>query len=120
MRLKSSIFVSALIRKLGNDGAFCSVLNKGAEEAGAIFICHSKSRDNNDFYGPVSQSLLPQEHQYDRYFELLNTAQSDVDISQYIQKQKRFDPDIWVVEIETSAPMTQINIIADDTGQQIF
>lgn len=41
MRLKSSIFISALIRKLGNEGAFCSVLNKGAQEAGAIFIYHN-------------------------------------------------------------------------------
>lgn len=112
MRLKSSIFISALIRKLGNEGAFCSVLNKGAQEAGAIFICHNKSRDNSDFYGPVSQSLLPEHHQHDRYFELLSTAQSDNEISQYIEKQKRFDPDIWVLEIETSASLTDINIIS--------
>lgn len=118
MRLKSSIFVSALIRSLSNEGAFCSVLNKGAEEAGAIFICHNKSRDNNDFYGPVSQSLLPDNHQHDRYFELLNTAQSDANISEYIQKQKKFDPDIWVVEIETSALISQINILSDNNSIQ--
>lgn len=114
MRLKSYIFVSALIRKFGSEGAFCSVLNKGAEEAGAIFICHNKSRDNNDFYGPVSQSLLPDHHQNDRYFELLKTAQSDANITEYIHKQKKFDPDIWVVEIETSASMIDINIISHE------
>lgn len=112
MRLKSTIFVSALIRKLGNEGAFCCVLNKGAEEAGAIFISHNKSRDNSDFYGPVSQSLLPDDHQHDRYFELLNTGQTDANITEYIQKQKKFDPDIWVLEIETSASLTDINIIS--------
>lgn len=114
MRLKSSIFISALIRKLNNEGAFCSVLNKGAEEAGAIYICHNKARDNNDFYGPVSQSLLPEQHQYDRYFELLNTEQSDAEITINIEKQKRFDPDIWVLEIETSVALTDINIIAHE------
>lgn len=114
MRLKSSIFVSALIRTLGANGAFCSVLNKGAEEAGAIFVCHAKSRDCSDFYGPVAQSLLPEHHQYDRYFELLCSALSDIQITEFIQKQKRFDPDIWVVEIETAEPLSILNIITPE------
>ena len=114
MRLKSSIFVSALIRSLGAKGAFCCVLNKGAEEAGAIFICHTKSRDCSDFYGPVAQALLPDHHQHDRYFELLNSALNDTQISEFIQKQRRFDPDIWVVEIEIAEPLSILNIIAHE------
>lgn len=114
MRLKSSIFVSALIRSSNVKGIFCSVLNKGAEEAGAIFVCHAKSRDCSDFYGPLAQALLPDEHQHDRYFELLNSALSDVQISEVIQKQKRFDPDIWVVEIETAEPLLTLNVITPE------
>ncbi|MFK7902134.1 MAG: DUF1491 family protein [Nitratireductor sp.] len=114
MRLKSSIFVAALIRSESSKGAFCTILNKGAEEAGAIFICHNKSRDNSDFYGPVSQSVLPQDHASDRYFEVLKTGLADAQVSQFIEKQMKFDTDIWVVEIETPQALEDLNILSQD------
>ena len=38
MRLKSSIWVSAYVRRCDIEGAFAAVRRRGAEEAGAIFI----------------------------------------------------------------------------------
>ena len=38
MRLKSELFVSALLRRVFNLGGYAAVLRKGAEDAGAIFI----------------------------------------------------------------------------------
>ncbi len=38
MRLRSDIYVSALLRRVFAKGDFAAVERKGAEEAGAIFI----------------------------------------------------------------------------------
>src|SRR5680860_499772 len=98
MRIKSSIFVSALMRMENGNNAFCALLNKGAEEAGAIFIVHNRGNNLFDFYGPVPQSMFPDDQPFERFFELLHSAVSEAELSNKITQQLRFDPDCWVVE----------------------
>ena len=109
MRLKSAIFVSAIIRTESVNGNFATVLRKGAEEAGAIFIIHQKSRHNADMYGPVPQSMLgPDDH--DRSFEKIHSDLNEGQIGEKIDAQIRFDPDCWVLEIESANDLDTIII----------
>lgn len=103
MRLLSSIFVSALLRHTSAQGGFGTVLNKGAEQAGSIFVVHLKAPRNSDLYGPAPQALIDDGKQHERLFEKLLTSVDDAAIADALDRQRRFDPDCWIVEIELAA-----------------
>jgi len=114
MRLKTSIFVSALLRQTNARGGFGTILNKGAEEAGAIFILHVKARNQNDLYGPAPQSFFDDENSGDRLFELLGSDLTEQDIAARIRSQLQFDPDCWIVELEHPDMLDGVVLANDD------
>lgn len=114
MRLKTSIFVSALLRQTSANGGFGTILNKGAEEAGAIFIVHVKARDQADFYGPAPQSFFYNENSGDRLFELLGSNLNEHDVAGRIRSQLSFDPDCWIVELELSGRLEGVTLASDE------
>jgi hypothetical protein len=103
MRLKSSIWVSAYIRRVEIAGAFAVLRRKGAEEAGAIFIKIDRLDGTGVLYGPAPQSLVDEDRSMDRLFGTLaggEASASNADIEARLQREIRFDPDIWIVEVE--------------------
>lgn len=99
MRLVTEFFVSALVRRVFASGGFAAVERRGATEAGAIFI-RQRFRDGLEtLYGPAPQSVFEDGDQ-DRRFEIraerCEAAQSDA----IIEREARFDPDLWIVELE--------------------
>ena len=115
MRLKSSIFVSALMRQENINGAFATILNRGAEEAGAIFIVHLRSGGKADFYGPAPQSLMDASDNLERWFECLGEGLDEDAVSARMASQLKFDPDCWIVEIEKNGDLQSILVKRDDT-----
>ena len=105
MRLKSGIWVAAYIRRVQVEGAFAVVRRRGAEEAGAIFIKIDRLDGTADVYGPAPQSAFEESHPVDRAFTpgLRTQPAPEADVEAYLAKQMRFDPDIWVVEVEDRA-----------------
>jgi hypothetical protein len=105
MRLKSSIWVAAYIRRCGVEGIFAALRRHGAEEAGAIFIKVNRLDGTADVYGPAPQSAFDQAQPSDRAFapglELQPAPEADVEA--YLTRQMRFDPDLWIVETEDRA-----------------
>ena len=102
MRLKSEIFVSALVRRVFGLGAYAAVLRKGAGEAGAIFIRQRSRQGTETLYAPAPQSFFD-DPAPGRLFEIrLDAAEADA-VDQAIAREIRFDPDCWVVEIEVDA-----------------
>lgn len=100
MRVTSSLWVSALIRRAEAAGAFAMVLHRGAAEAGAIFIVVNNMSDRIALYGPAPQTDYSMDGPSERQFECVLDEASDDDLKQKIAREKSFDPDIWVVEIE--------------------
>lgn len=82
---------------------FAMIEQKGAKEAGAIFVIHRLANDNFDLYAPALQSSYSVTDGDDRCFEKRLTCVSTEDVRAFVQKEMRFDTDIWVVEIEISA-----------------
>ncbi|WEZ84007.1 DUF1491 family protein [Rhizobium sp. 32-5/1] len=100
MRLKSEIFVSALIRRVFNAGDYAAVLRKGAAEAGAIFIRQRSRQGTEILYGPAPQSVFDEDYTPGRLFEVrLDKADTET-VEAMLAREMRFDPDCWVVEIE--------------------
>ena len=102
MRLKSGIWVAAYLRRCQIEGAAAVLRRRGAEEAGAIFIKVSRLDGTADLYGPAPQSMFDEARPSERAFSpaLKNLPVAEADVESYLTRQVRFDPDLWIVEIE--------------------
>jgi hypothetical protein len=103
MRLTSGIWVSAYLRRCQVEGAFSAIVQRGAEEAGAIFIKIAHLDGRADLYGPAPQSLIEGEFSADRAFTPVAVGVPESDIETRLARERRFDPDIWIVEVEDRA-----------------
>lgn len=106
MRLKSGIWVAAYLRRCNIEGAFAAVRRRGAEEAGAVFIKISRLDGTAILYGPAAQSTFDEARPADRMFTAMLGGDKPVpeaDVETRLTKEVRFDPDIWIVEVEDRA-----------------
>src|SRR3954463_10945199 len=105
MRLKSGIWVAAYLRRCQIEGASAVLRRRGAEEAGAIFIKVSRLDGTADLYGPAPQTAFGDDDPGDRRFaaSMPQPAMADADIEAKLTKEMRFDPDLWIVEVEDRA-----------------
>jgi hypothetical protein len=94
LRLKSSIYVQALIRRAEVAGAAAYLVRRGAEEAGAVFLRLNRLDGTSTVLSPARRG---EERVWTRP---LGDAADALQCDAYFQKQLRFDPDIWIVEIE--------------------
>jgi hypothetical protein len=106
VRLKSGIWVSAYLRRCNIEGAFAAVRRRGAEEAGAVFIKINRLDGTGILYGPAAQSTFDEARPADRMFTAMlggDKPVPDADIEARLTREIRFDPDIWIVEVEDRA-----------------
>jgi hypothetical protein len=101
MRLRSDFVASAIIRQAGIDHCFAALRRRGAAEAGAIFIKVDYLDGRAALYGPAPQSLASAESS-ERQWQRLHSAETidPLDAETRIDKELRFDPDLWLIEIE--------------------
>jgi hypothetical protein len=103
MRLKSSIWVSAYVRRCDIEGAYALVRRRGADEAGAIFVKINRLDGSGALFGPAPQSMIDEEHSAERLFTALAGAKEpapEADIEARLARELKFDPDVWIVEVE--------------------
>ena len=104
MRLKSSIWVAAYLRRCQTEGIFGAVRRRGAEEAGAVFVKVGLLDGNAMLYAPAPQTSYEDSRPTDRFF--LPTSREPVPeatVEERLAKEIRFDPDVWIVETEDKA-----------------
>ena len=90
-----------------------AIERRGAEDAGAIFV-RIRHRDGSEsLAAPAPQTAFDSDHPDDRLFELRKIRVAEAEVSELIAREAGFDPDIWVVEIETDNPETYLSFSAD-------
>lgn len=99
MRVTTDLWVSVLLRRVFAAGGFAAVIKRGASEAGAVFILSRSRLGEMSLFGPAPQSSYDSARPDERYFSLV-ACQDLEEAEARLEKEKRFDPDIWVVEIE--------------------
>jgi hypothetical protein len=105
MRVTSDLWVSALLRRVQSSGGFGAVLRRGAAEAGAIFIVRRSRLGEVTLYGPAPQIAYEEDGKpQDRRFSEMLAAADEEAVNARLDKEMRFDPDLWIVEIETGRP----------------
>lgn len=100
MRVISDLWVSALLRRAQSAGGFGAVLQRGSTEAGAIFIVSRSRLGDVTLYGPAPQIVYEEGKPQERSFSKILGPTDEAAIQARLEKERRFDPDLWIVEIE--------------------
>jgi hypothetical protein len=104
MRLKSSIWVAAYLRRCQTQGVFGAVRRRGAEEAGAVFVKIALLDGKAMLYVPAPQTVYDESRPIERIFMPTSTEpMPEASVEERLVKEIRFDPDAWIVETEDRA-----------------
>jgi hypothetical protein len=94
-RLKSQLYVQALMRRCESSGAQAYLARRGAEEAGAVFVKVNRLDGTSLVLSPARRGEGEK-----IWTRPLGDAADETQANDYFARQIRFDPDIWIVEIE--------------------
>jgi len=115
MRLKTALWVAAYLRRCHIEGLFAVVRRRGAEEAGAIFVRVDRLDGTSDLFGPAPQSAFDAAQQAARAFTPSLSTQSapNAEVEAYLARQVKFDPDVWIVEVEDRSGRNFLDVVTD-------
>jgi hypothetical protein len=94
-RLATSVLVGALLRKAEAEGGFGAVLAKGDATAGSVLVILAERGADLRIY----ERILQPEGAY----AWQQSAAESADVPAFIARRRRFDPDLWVVELDIPA-----------------
>ena len=95
MLLSTDVWAGALIRRAELEGAYATVVKKGDARGGAVLVKAYNTADRTarlftEATGPDGERLWIQ--------PVVSDSESELDA--YVARQRGYDPDLWVVEIE--------------------
>lgn len=100
MRVTTDFWVSALVRRTFSAGGFAAVVRRGSTEAGAAMLTLRDRFGVVRLYAPAPQTSYDEAKPDERMFvEVLRTDHPD-EIDRRIERETKFDPDLWVVDFE--------------------
>jgi hypothetical protein len=102
-RLESGLWVSALLRRAMTRGIMTTVLNRGDPQSGAITLA-CRGRDGRT-------RILAALTQADGSRAWMTSARLEDDqaVSEWLERQRQRDSDIWSLEVETDSPQTLLD-----------
>lgn len=99
-RLPARLEVSGLVRRIETEGGYATILHKGDSEGGSVLLVVS-SRGR---YFAALERILGAGGGYEwRPAGPPESAGSD-DLGAFLAKRTRFDPDLWIVELDIAEP----------------
>ena len=100
MRVKSEVWVRVYLRRCQAQGVSVVIAQRGDESAGAIFIRIDRLDGTVSLFGPVPSGTAGSEtdRQWMSCFEA--HAVSAEEAESYLSRQRGFDPDLWIVDVE--------------------
>lgn len=98
MRLRSDVWVSALVRRAEAEGAYASVMRSGDPAAGAVFVSVDRLDGTHDLHAPAPQ-FMAEEGDLFRRLETVMKAADPKAVVDRIAREAKFDGDLWWVEI---------------------
>ena len=113
MRVTSGFWVGSYLRRAMAEGCFTSVVKRGAEEAGAIFVILNHGNGEFSLYGQAPQSVFDDTMDFERLFTLLIENLDEEVVLERIEREKNFDPDLWVIENEDRSGRSFLELAKD-------
>ena len=111
MRVTSSLWVAAFVRRCYGEGAPAVVMRRGAEEAGAIFVIVDRLDGTSDLYGPAPQAEFSVAAPSDRLFQQVRQGIDADAVREAIARETRFDPDVWVLAVEDRGGRSFLDLV---------
>jgi hypothetical protein len=99
MRLKSEVWVQAFVRRCNGAGKYCTVVARGAAEAGAVFVIINRLDGRFHLFGPAPGPAFD-DHGDRRFIEELAFPASEAEVAALLARRKKFDSDLWIIEVE--------------------
>ncbi|MGI4879810.1 MAG: DUF1491 family protein [Janthinobacterium lividum] len=94
-RLSAGTWTSALLRRVNAAGDFATVVHRGDAVAGSVVLIHrqrsGETRALQRVLGPTGNYAW-------------RTAASGESVDSWVARQRGFDPDLWVIELDTPDP----------------
>ncbi len=81
------------------EGIFGAVLRKGAEEAGAVHVIVNHLDGTCHLFGPAPGGSYDEMGER-RWIIEAAPPQTPADAMALLERRLRFDPDLWIVEVE--------------------
>ena len=95
MLLSTDVWAGALIRRANQAGAFATVARKGDPRAGTVLV---KVLDRRA--GTVRLYAQAFRGEGESVWMEPQPGRDEPELDAYVEKQARFDPDLWLIEIE--------------------
>ena len=111
-RLRSDFWVSAYLRRCGVEGVEAVLRRRGAAEAGAIFVKVDRLDGTASLYGPAPQLFV--DDSGERLFAAVLLDVTPLDVEERVQKELRFDTDLWLVEVDDREGRHFLDLAAED------
>ena len=99
-RLPPRLEVPALLRRAEAQGGFATVVHKGDPESGAVLLLVS-SRGR---HVASLQRILAMNGSYEWQATGPGDSADSAEVARFLTKQRQFDPDLWVVELDIAEP----------------
>ena len=100
MAVKSGIWVDAHIRRCQANGFMVFLAKRGAEEAGAIYVRAIMLKGLARLFGPAPGPSYDGQGNRRFTYPLGADPLPERDIDEYLARQKQYDPDIWILDVE--------------------
>jgi hypothetical protein len=113
VRLKSEIWVHAFLRRSFVNGLYGAVLRKGAAEAGAVYVVINHLDGTVKVLGPPPGSAIDEAGER-IWSEVVPPVTSAAAVTPFIEKLTKFDPDIWVVEVEDRSGSAGLSVLKSE------
>jgi hypothetical protein len=96
LNLKAEIWVKALIRRASVANVPAMVVRRGQAEAGTVYVKVARLDGTADVYGPTWGETGER-----AWMRVSGEAPiQEREAEAYLERQAKFDPDFWVVELE--------------------
>ena len=95
-RVKTRVWVQAFIRRTEARGYSAVLVVRGDEDAGAVLV-----KVNRIDFGCVVYTQVRDEHGNPAWLSGTGSAPvSEADANDYIDRQRKYDADLWLIEVE--------------------
>ena len=111
-RLKSRLWVEALLRRCAGEGKYGAVVHAGADEAGAVFVAINRLDATYDLLEPPP-GPAHDEAGNRQFIKAFATPVAWPEVAAFIARRRRVDADLWLVEIEDRKGLAGLNLLAN-------
>ena len=99
-RLPAHVEAAGFIRRAQSEGGFAAILRKGDPDSGALILI---VRERGELFG-ILERELGADFTYGWSFKRVDTRSECDSVADLIARKERFDPDLWLIELDIAEP----------------